>query len=159
MEHAAIPERRNGTEERRNTVDTMSVLIVSNTLPLWGILYHIYISYLSNCFKYHQKTHSINCILFRSSSVPFLWNCCMLLPLPISHEIMDGFWCSRCLNDRIKVPDMMRLFASGATNPQWWKFELNNPGWKLKICMTLIAILHYLEAQFGCGYFIIFFVL
>ena len=39
------------------------------------------------------------------------------LALPISPEIMDGFWCSRCLNDRIEVPDMMRLFAGGATNP------------------------------------------
>ena len=32
------------------------------------------------------------------------------LALPISPEIMDGFWCSRCLNDRIEVPDMMKLF-------------------------------------------------
>ena len=34
--------------------------------------------------------------------------------------------------------------------------ELNNPGWKLKICATLIAILRYLEAKFDYGYFIIF---
>jgi len=39
------------------------------------------------------------------------------LALPISPEIMDGFWCSRCLNDRVEVPDMMRLFAGGATTP------------------------------------------
>merc|ERR1712002_1043720 len=28
---------------------------------------------------------------------------------------VDRFWCLRCLNDRIKVPDMIRSFASGAT--------------------------------------------
>ena len=39
------------------------------------------------------------------------------LALPISPEIMDRFWCSRCLNDRIEVSDMMRLFAGGATTP------------------------------------------
>ena len=39
------------------------------------------------------------------------------LALPISPEIMDGFWCSRCLKDCIKVPDMIRLFAGGATTP------------------------------------------
>ncbi len=30
---------------------------------------------------------------------------------------MDGFWFSRCLNDRIEVLYMMRLFAGGATAP------------------------------------------
>ena len=39
------------------------------------------------------------------------------LALPISPEIMDRFWCSRCLNDRVEVPDMIRLFAGGATTP------------------------------------------
>ena len=41
------------------------------------------------------------------------------LALPISSEIMDRFRCSRCLNNCIKVPHMMRLFAGGATTP-WW---------------------------------------
>ena len=77
------------------------------------------------------------------------------LTLPISPEIMDGLWCSRCVNDRMEVPDMMRLFASGATTPWWWKFELNNPGCKLKICATLITILHYLEAKLDYSYFMI----
>ena len=27
---------------------------------------------------------------------------------------MDGFWCSRCLNDRVEVLYMIRLFAGGA---------------------------------------------
>ena len=57
-----------------------------------------------------------------------------LLPLgiPIDSDIMDGFGCSRCLNDNIEVFNMIRLFAGGATTPWWWKFELNNPGWKMK---------------------------
>ena len=68
--------------------------------------------------QYNPNTHSINCIPpFHSVPPPFPWNCCMLIPLPISHEIMDGFWCSRCLNDRIKVPDMMRFFVGGALTP------------------------------------------
>ena len=41
--------------------------------------------------------------------------------------------------------------------PWWWKFELNNPGWKLSICATLITILRYLEAKFDYSYFMIFF--
>ena len=40
--------------------------------------------------------------------------------------------------------------------PWWWKFELNNPGWKLKIRATLIAISCSLEAKFDYGYYIIF---
>ena len=40
--------------------------------------------------------------------------------------------------------------------PWWSKFDLNNPGWKLKILATLIAILRYLEAKFDYGYFIFF---
>ena len=49
------------------------------------------------------------------------------LALPISPEIMDRFWCSRCLNDRIKVPDMMRLFAGGATTPLVVKIWTKQP--------------------------------
>ena len=54
---------------------------------------------------------------------------------------------------------MMRLFAGSATTPLVVKFELNNPGLKLKICATLIAISRYLEAKFDYGYFINFFAL
>ena len=36
------------------------------------------------------------------------------LALPISPEKMHRF---RCLNDRIEVPDMIKLFAVGATTP------------------------------------------
>ena len=157
----------------------------------------------------HSKTHSINSTppFLRSIPPPFLLrNCCMLLALPMSHEIMDGFWCSRCLNDWIKVLNIRRLLTGDATTPLvveiwtkkpwvkienlhfallispeimdgfwcsrclnhcikvptwwdylqvapqppwWWKFELNNPGWKLSICTTLIAILSYIEAKFN----------
>ena len=34
--------------------------------------------------------------------------------MPISPEIIDGFWCSRCLNDRIDLSDMIGTFASSA---------------------------------------------
>ena len=33
----------------------------------------------------------------------------------LSQLFEDKFWCSRCINDRIKVPDMIGSFASGAT--------------------------------------------
>ena len=49
------------------------------------------------------------------------------LALPISPEIIDGFGCSRCLNDHIEVPDMMRLFAGGATTPLVVKFRTKQP--------------------------------
>ena len=35
--------------------------------------------------------------------------------LCISSEIMDGFWCSRCLNNCIDLPNMIESFVSGAT--------------------------------------------
>ena len=38
-----------------------------------------------------------------------------ILALPIESEIMHRFWCSRCLNDHIEVPDMIGSFESGAT--------------------------------------------
>ena len=34
--------------------------------------------------------------------------------LPIKSELIDGFRCSRCLNDRIDLAYMIRLLASGA---------------------------------------------
>ena len=54
------------------------------------------------------------------------------LTLPISPEIMDIFWCSRCLNDRIKVSDMMRLFAGGATTPLVVKIWTKQPWVKIE---------------------------
>ena len=30
---------------------------------------------------------------------------------------MDGFWCSRCLNDRIDLPDKIGSFLSGTATP------------------------------------------
>ena len=30
-------------------------------------------------------------------------------------QVVNGFWCLRCLNDRIEVPNMIGSFASGAT--------------------------------------------
>ena len=50
-----------------------------------------------------------------SDSSDSIRNCCTILALPISSEIMDGFWCSRCLNNHINLPKMIGSFASGAT--------------------------------------------
>ena len=106
-------------------------------------------------------------ILYNTGGCPFRSVCvssishkfCIPLALPISPQIMDRFWCSRCLNNHIKVPDRMRLFQVAPQPLWWWKFELNNPGWKFKICATLIAILRYLEAKLDYNYFIIYFAL
>ena len=46
-------------------------------------------------------------------SVPFLWNCCTILALLISSEIIDGFWHKRCLNDCINLFYIIGSFASG----------------------------------------------
>ena len=33
----------------------------------------------------------------------------------LSQPFEVGFWCSRCLNDSVEVPDMIGSFASGTT--------------------------------------------
>ena len=122
------------------------------------ISYSIYILYTFHIYILHiisSKTTVLRSIPFRSS-VSF-WNCCTLLALPISPEIMDGFWCSRCLNSHIEVPNMMRLFAGGATTPLVVKIWTKQPWVKIKFRATLIVISRYLEAKFDYGYFIIYF--
>ena len=57
---------------------------------------------------------------------------CIQLALPISPEIMDRFWCSRCLNDYIKVPNMMRLYADGTTTPLVVKIWAKQPWVKIE---------------------------
>ena len=57
----------------------------------------------------------------------------------------------------LKFPTWLDYLQVAPQPPWWWKFELNKPEWKLKICAILIAILHYLEEKFDYGYFIIFF--
>ena len=54
------------------------------------------------------------------------------LALPISPETMDRFWCSRCLNDRIKVLNMMRLFVGRATTPLVVKIWTKHPWVKIE---------------------------
>ena len=48
------------------------------------------------------------------SSFPFQ-SCWNILAPPLESEIMDGFWCSRSLNDRIGLLNMIGSFASGTT--------------------------------------------
>ena len=52
---------------------------------------------------------------------------CVPLALPISPDIRDGFWCSRCLKDRIKVPDTMKFFVGSATTPLVVKIWTKQP--------------------------------
>ena len=58
-----------------------------------------------------------------------------------------------------KFSTWLDYFQVAPQPPWWWKFELNNPGWKLSIRATLIAISPYFEAQFDYDYFIIYFAL
>ena len=61
--------------------------------------------------------------LYSSVPPPFR-NCCTILALPISSEIIDGFWHSRCLNDSIILFYMIGSFASGANVSLGPKMEL-----------------------------------
>ena len=45
---------------------------------------------------------------------------------------MDRFWHSRCLNNHIEVPDMMRLFAGGTTTPLVVKNGTKQPWVKIE---------------------------
>ena len=70
-----------------------------------------------------------------SSIPPFLtFFPVFLLPLgmPIDSEIMDIFWCSRCLNNCIEVPNMMRLFAGGTATPLVVKIWTKQPWVKIE---------------------------
>ena len=54
---------------------------------------------------------------FRNCCMQQFRNYCTILDLCLKSEIMDGFWSSRCLNDRIDLPDKIESFLSGATTP------------------------------------------
>ena len=66
-------------------------------------------------------------------------------------QIMDKFWCSRCLNDRINLPDMIGSFASGAiafiVAKNWTKTlsqlfkELQGPNSELILSISKVEIL------------------
>ena len=45
---------------------------------------------------------------------------------------MDRFWCLRCLNDCIEVPELIRLFAGGTTTPLVVKIWTKQPCVKMK---------------------------
>ena len=73
--------------------------------------------------------------------------------LPIKSELMDGFWHSRCLNDHIDLPNIIRSLASGANA------SLVAKNWTKKTFQTLqfsITILCYLEAEIDYRPFILF---
>ena len=71
-----------------------------------------------------QKIHVPSNIILEAVLLLLCHKFYIQLALPISPEIMDRFWCSRCLNDRIKVPDMMRSLQVAPLPPWWPKLEL-----------------------------------
>ena len=62
---------------------------------------------------YLQTQGYVLCYYY-SSSVTNLQN---LDRINLKSEIMDGFWCSRCLNDRLKVYFWMLLLKRGLKAP------------------------------------------
>ena len=73
------------------------------------------------------------------------------LALPISPEIMDRFCCSRCLNDCIKVSDMMRLFVGGATTPLVVKIWTKQPWVKIENLLFALPISPEIMDGFWCS--------
>ena len=68
------------------------------------------------------------------------------------YEIMNEFLFSRCLNDWSDLLNMLGSFAWGATS----SVVAQNRPKNFSNVWCLIAILHYIEAEFDHGYFITF---
>ena len=86
------------------------------------LLFFHYIIYLGKVtiVTLYITTLKVSTVLLWSDPTPpirllLLRNCCTILTLPIESEITDWFWCSRCLNDHIDLPNMIGSFASGVT--------------------------------------------
>ena len=62
--------------------------------------------------------------------------------LSIKSEQMDGFWCSRCLNDHIDVPNMIWSFSGAATTPLVVKSWTKQPWLKIRIFAQLWSWFH-----------------
>ena len=73
------------------------------------------------------------------------WNCCTILDLCLISEIIDGFWSSRCLNDRINLPDKIGSFSSSATTTMVVK-NLNK-----KLLRVFLNVLNFLNMSHGNG--------
>ena len=123
---------RHRTQLRKKTVSSTKRLM-AQTIFIHKIYLPLVVKGPSlNVFRKIMSSNT-NCILYNTGgcSPPFHvsvgYKFYIQLALPISPEIMEGFWCSRCLNDRIEVPDMMRLFAGGATTPLVVKIWTKQP--------------------------------
>ena len=77
------------------------------------IPYEYYIRGQNITSSYHLRQLYSSVPLFCSIPFLLLWNCCTILALPISSEIIDRFWHSRCLNDHINLFYIIGSFASG----------------------------------------------
>ena len=91
-----------------------------------------------------------------TTSIQLLRNFCTILALTIKFEIMDRFWCSRCLNNHINIHNMIGSFKSGATASlvaKYWT-KRNIPGdrfWCLR-CLNEILPWFTLEGSSPEGY-------
>ena len=56
--------------------------------------------------------------------------------------MIDGFWCLRCLNDHITLPDIIGTIAAGTIDPL--------------VAKNWIAVLGYLEAKYDYDYYTLF---
>ena len=99
-------------------------------------------------------------ILHNTRGCPLLCHkFCIELALPISPEIMDGFWCSRYLNNRIEVSDMMRLFAGGPATPLVVKIWTKQPWVKIENLHNFDHNFVLSRGKIWLCYFIFFFAL
>ena len=73
--------------------------------------------------------------------------------MAIESEILDGFLYSRCLNDCIDLPDMIRSLASGANASLVAK---NGTKKTFQTLQFSIVISRYLEAEIDYRPFILF---
>ena len=82
---------------------------------------------------------------------PFLLeNCCTILDLCLKSEIMDGFWSSRYLNDRIDLPNKIESFLSGKPTSMVIKMEVKK---LLRVFLTVLNVLNMSHGN-GCSAFV-----
>ena len=103
-----------------------------------------------NLFSYlvQYNDNSFTTVQYNTSSCIWIWFpppptppvpyfFCSILFMSKGSEIMEGFWCSRCLKDHIDVPDIIGSFSGGATTPLVVK-SWTKPSWlKVRIFAQL----------------------
>ena len=75
--------------------------------------------------------------------------------LPIKSELIEGFWCSRCLNNNIDLSNMIGIFTSSATASLVAK--IGTKIFFIQILGFSIIILCYLQAEIDYRPFMLFY--